>query len=225
MLIDQESKRIQQIRNNLETYDTEYLENIWETNDQCEWSPETFEAIRQILLERIGSVPVQKTRDPRKNLEPQEGKPGLFLTHFDGLIVFPSLDAEDTCRILDHLRSALIDQKASNVQLSTNKITFQVAFFSFVSNWNILEMVDKGEIFAHPGASGSLKYSFSFKRIFMSSTLFSVALLLFLLFVGRQNILTIIRIPIISWLWLYGLNYIIVAFRLQGFIRQAISDK
>jgi hypothetical protein len=60
----QNSEGIQLIRRSLEDRDTAELLEIWQKNDPGEWSPEAFQAIREILIERIGSVPDQQAREP-----------------------------------------------------------------------------------------------------------------------------------------------------------------
>jgi len=64
---DQNLERVQQIRATLEDRDSEDLLDIWRTNDREEWSPETFEAIREILIARNASIPPQ-------NEPPQPGQ-------------------------------------------------------------------------------------------------------------------------------------------------------
>jgi hypothetical protein len=43
----------------LQEKDTEELLAIWEENDRAEWTDEAFDAIRAILLERLGQLPEQ----------------------------------------------------------------------------------------------------------------------------------------------------------------------
>ena len=50
---------IGQIRRSLDERETAELIEIWEKNDRNEWSAEAFAAIREILLDRNGSVPHQ----------------------------------------------------------------------------------------------------------------------------------------------------------------------
>ena len=59
MEAEQKSKRIQEFRRNLQINDTEYLLKIWKENDHDKWTPEAFEAIQEILIERLGTIPVQ----------------------------------------------------------------------------------------------------------------------------------------------------------------------
>ncbi len=55
----QRLERIEGIRRELETRETEDLLKIWQQNDRVEWTPEAFEAIQRILVARNVSLPVQ----------------------------------------------------------------------------------------------------------------------------------------------------------------------
>jgi hypothetical protein len=52
-------QRLRQMRFVLEQRDTEELLSIWTTNDRAEWTDDGFDAIGQILLDRLGSLPAQ----------------------------------------------------------------------------------------------------------------------------------------------------------------------
>jgi hypothetical protein len=54
-----DSDRVANIRAKLNEMETEYLLGIWTSDRREEWTAEAFEAIRQILVERMGSVPPQ----------------------------------------------------------------------------------------------------------------------------------------------------------------------
>jgi hypothetical protein len=53
----------------LQEKDTDELLDIWEENDRTEWTDEAFDAIRTILLQRIGQVPEQDA--PRDEYDDQ----------------------------------------------------------------------------------------------------------------------------------------------------------
>jgi hypothetical protein len=48
-----------QIYNELNLRETEDLVEIWQTHDQEQWSDTAFDAIREILMQRLGELPVQ----------------------------------------------------------------------------------------------------------------------------------------------------------------------
>jgi len=220
---DQKAERVEQIRKNMELHDTAFLLHVWKTNNRREWTAEAFEAIHEILLARLGSAPAQTERDPREALVPREGKQRFFLTGFEGSVEFEYLNAKDAQHVVGRLGSALTAQRASNVHVSEFKVTFQVSAFRFVSNWNVLALVDKGEMIAHPGAPGVVKYTFSFVKFFVTTTLaiglFSIGVLF------NLNTPALFVIPAFVWLFAFGLNYIIAVFRLKDFVWQAISGE
>ena len=53
---------VNEIRSQMSMRETEELLEIWYVQDIDEWSPEAFEAIRQILLDRLGRLPAQEDR-------------------------------------------------------------------------------------------------------------------------------------------------------------------
>ncbi len=55
-----DEKLMESIRKNMKLKSTEELLKIWEENDRIEWTEETFEAIKKILLERGETLPPQK---------------------------------------------------------------------------------------------------------------------------------------------------------------------
>jgi hypothetical protein len=59
---EQTKTRITQLYLSLQERDANDLLSIWEKNDREEWTDDAFEAIRQILLERMGSLPAQREK-------------------------------------------------------------------------------------------------------------------------------------------------------------------
>jgi hypothetical protein len=220
---DQEVERVQQIRRSLQNHDTQSLLNIWKANNRREWTPEAFDAIHEILLDRLGNVPPQKNRDPREAIPPQEGRQRFFLTGFEGRIEFQYLSAKDARHIFHRIRGALSAQQATDIHGAESEITFRVSMLRFASNWNVLTPVDEGEINIYPGSPGVVKYRFSFTRMFIFATISAAFFFIMLSPTLGSNTFVVIAIPIIAWLFLFGLNYIIAVFRLQDFVWQAIS--
>jgi len=223
MSTEPETERVQQIRKKLEEHDTQYLINVWKTNDRREWTPEAFEAIHDILLVRLGILPSQRQRNPKEAIEPRQRRQRFLPTHIEGEVEFQYLSPEDARYILGRLRETLSAEKASNIRLSEKRITFDVSLFRFVSNWNVLTPVDEGEFIARPGELGTVKYKFSFARLFVIVTLIAICFLLLLLPSLGPGRLAVYAAPCITWLFLYGLNYIVAVIRLDDFVWQAIS--
>lgn len=61
MTSNQKSSLSKAIYQSMKVKETAELRKIWVDNDRLEWSDEAFEAIRVILLERVGEVPPQAT--------------------------------------------------------------------------------------------------------------------------------------------------------------------
>ncbi len=59
MTLQRRSSLSKSIYQNMKLKETDELLEIWSDNDRLEWSDETFEVIRVILLERLGEVPPQ----------------------------------------------------------------------------------------------------------------------------------------------------------------------
>lgn len=52
-----DAELVKQIRNELQFSETADLVEIWQTNDPGEWTAEGFEAVRGLLVERLGPIP------------------------------------------------------------------------------------------------------------------------------------------------------------------------
>jgi hypothetical protein len=65
----QRAEHIQQIHATLEQRETEDLLKIYQQNNRDEWTPEAFEAIRQILLERNASIPDQAPLEEEEEVD------------------------------------------------------------------------------------------------------------------------------------------------------------
>ncbi len=129
---DEHLERVKQIRRNLDGQETKFLQDVWVKNDRLDRTPEGFEAIREILIERLGEVPVQKNRDYLEKVEILERRHKLHFPYIDGEIRFSSLNEEDAKQILDHLSTALIKEHASKVVREDNRIAFEVYLLRFV---------------------------------------------------------------------------------------------
>ena len=62
--------------------DTQELVAIWSENDRVEWSSEAFDAVRSILLERLGTLPSQEHRARDEEIESEETLIDLYATMF-----------------------------------------------------------------------------------------------------------------------------------------------
>ncbi len=146
----------------------------------------------------------------------------MFPTSIKGTIELSTCEPSDIPRILINVRSELEAASARDIHLSENKISFRGGIFRLVTNWNVLVPIGSGEIEVDPGSPPVLKYNFSTLEILVIASLMA-------LFVGgsmalaRPITLQTMEFPIVAWLWLFGMNYLVAAFRLPAFVRRAID--
>ena len=81
----QEQEAVSRLKRKLGEFDTEYLQQIYDEDRHDEWTDAAFEAIRQILQERLGSLPARRPAES----PPEEEAPD---TYFDkGKLISASL--------------------------------------------------------------------------------------------------------------------------------------
>jgi len=91
--MDQKSSLYQTVYRNMNLKETSELVSIWVKNDKSEWTNEAFEVIRDILVERLGDVPLQgtdvsKATGRRKKMIKEKGKiPLIEILIFSPMIV------------------------------------------------------------------------------------------------------------------------------------------
>ncbi len=61
-MTEQQEQRLKQLRAIWEQKSTEELLAVWKKNDRTDWTDDTFEVIRQILIARLGDLPPQGER-------------------------------------------------------------------------------------------------------------------------------------------------------------------
>ena len=130
---DEQEKRIAQIEAVLQARETEDLQAIWERNDRQEWSDEAFEAIRRILIVRLGTVP------PPQNVHASEAPAA-------------EPEADDDARIAEaeeHLDKAAEHAEAEDLEaaLQECELAVQVApHFAEARNDRGLVLVEMGRL-------------------------------------------------------------------------------
>lgn len=80
------AERIRDLQRQLQERETEELVNIWQTNDRQTWTPEAFEAIRAILLDRLGSLPPQNAPTTQETVLPENESPADTYHNFARLV-------------------------------------------------------------------------------------------------------------------------------------------
>jgi hypothetical protein len=92
--------------------------------------------------------------------------------------------------------------------------------FRLVMNWNIFVPITRGTIEVLAGTPGVVRYYFSCTEMLITV---SVMVAIFALCLLQPGLSTPgVVVPIVAWFWLFGMNYVIAAFRLPGFVREAL---
>jgi hypothetical protein len=86
-----------QIYSNMNLRETDDLVEIWQRNDRKEWSDLAFDVIREILVNRLGELPIQTGQTEKKKIELIEPPPKypknriLLVTEYSYLALFAIL--------------------------------------------------------------------------------------------------------------------------------------
>jgi hypothetical protein len=144
----------------------------------------------------------------------------MFPLSIDGEIELKSSAPESD--ILSGLRRALAAQKANNISTDGRRIAFEAGVFRLVSNWNVLVPVGSGTIEIVPGPPRRVRYAFSCRQMAAFTT--AMAGVMSCLAAREGGAAGAVLIFAGAWAWLFGMNYIIAAFRLPGFVRDAVES-
>lgn len=113
-----------------------------------------------------------------------------------------------------HLANCLRGVDAREIQVETNRVTFEGGLFRFVTGWNVLSAFGRGGFVIDPDAR-KIRYTLSFRELVATVTLFVLLLGLF----ARDSL---VFLPIV-WVWFIGGNLLIGIPRVQEFLRAAIA--
>lgn len=126
-------------------------------------------------------------------------------------------------RLLRNMADELKNVKASEIDVRDNELTFHVAFFRLVSNWNILTQINSGNIkILSSSKNVVVSYYISFTRMFI---IVSVMTAFFGIFLSQDKALSTnekIILPAAAWLFLFGANWLTAMFRFPSFIEDII---
>jgi hypothetical protein len=122
-------------------------------------------------------------------------------------------------RIKRQLLTASADElrrvKGRNVRVEGDRVLFGGGMFRLVSNWNILTQIDHGYIeVKSTGKEIIVTYYISFKFLVIAGTV------LVLIFVGEAS--PPVTLAVIAWLWLIGMNLLIVMMRFPRFVERIV---
>lgn len=144
----------------------------------------------------------------------------MFPLSITGELKISRLQDEDVNFVLNTVEQELTAVRATNVSRTANRVTFKGGIFRFVSNWNLLVPIGYGEIEVLPDC---VKYTFSCVQMLIGTTVMVCVMGAFILYSAPVSTFSLIA-PVIIWLWLFGMNYLISAVRLPGFVRKIAHD-
>ena len=146
----------------------------------------------------------------------------MFPLIISGRVESASISAEQVPVLVAGLSSALARARASDVTCAGNALAFRAGIFRLVFSWNVLVPVGSGAIQVHAGTSGIVQYRFSCVQMLI---VVSIMMLLLAFLIPRTEPLVLrVGVPVVLWLWLFGMNYMVASFRLPAFLRRALSD-
>ena len=126
--------------------------------------------------------------------------------------------------VLDRMKLAVRNVQAKSIERKKDTLIFRGGLFRWgVNNWNILGPVDECSIIAE---TGKLRFICSTRQLFAHCL---GAAAIFWLFIrikmdGRASMEMQIIVPLVAWVWLFGMNYLISSWRLPRFFRKAASE-
>ena len=143
----------------------------------------------------------------------------MFPISIKGLIDVPP-DGEDAA--LDRLRVAIAKVQPKDLKRQGRVLTFRGGMFRWVSNWNILVPVDECTVSAD---LGELRYDCSTRETLIAASVMVAGLVVFIQVTGPASMPlgAKIVVPLVAWLWLFGMNYLISYLRLRKFFARAVK--
>jgi len=144
----------------------------------------------------------------------------MFPFNIQGEITLPSIAPGQVPIYLSQVERAAGEKRACNIRKTESLVTFRGGMFRLVMNWNIFVPITRGIIEVLPGTPGVVRYYFSCTEMLITVSVM-VAIFAFCLLQPGLSTLGVV-LPIVAWLWLFGMNYATAAFRLPGFVREAL---
>ena len=112
--------------------------------------------------------------------------------------------------------------RARNIEIIGNRITFTGGLFRFVTNWNILVPITRGEI-RIDRTNQCVQYTLNFSQLIIIGTIMVIAAGIFAISNGAPASFLLFTLPFI-WIWLVGMNLIIGIPRFNALIRSIIKS-
>lgn len=146
----------------------------------------------------------------------------MSLLRLEGAIDLGPLAGADAESLLSKVECALRAAQASSLKRTRLRITFRAGLFRLVPSWNVLSPIGEGEIELDGDPARELRYRLSFVQILVFSTVVTLVLGSFLLWVQPVWAIALFVVPA-WWIWIFGGNYLIAKARVPAFIRRAIE--
>jgi hypothetical protein len=147
----------------------------------------------------------------------------MFPTSINGQIELEALKPEHVEMVLRGIKRQLETVKAVEINQQGNIVSFRGGFFPFrfVANLSLLGPVSRGEIEVLSGSPAVVKYRLS--TIGMLADVLVTALAM-TIFIGiTRNLMTALLAFLLMFGVLFGINYLVAAFRLATFVKLATT--
>ena len=140
----------------------------------------------------------------------------------EGTILTETADLPQVAAIIE---AVLRQAKASKISTTTTRIDFTGGLFRLVSNWNLLAPISSGRVEFHQrDRTVEIRYHISFVQLFVVATITMIFMfgVLPILSSGDRALFSLSVIGL-TWLWLFGMNYVISVFRFPAALRSALE--
>jgi hypothetical protein len=138
----------------------------------------------------------------------------------------PSISLGALGAVLASITARLEREKPKRLSQAGDRIEFKGGILRFVSSWNQLVAISRGEIRVERQTSGiSVQYQIWFTQLLIVVTIM-VGGFLSLPIVGAGNLSAAGKVAVlaIAWLWLAGGNIAITTYRFPRLLRQATEN-
>ncbi len=153
-----------------------------------------------------------------------------FPFKLNGVIEVPVKDStpEFSTAVIQAIACRIKQARPSSFEISANEIIFSGGVFRLVLSSNLLVPITSGRIKIEPSHLPDLiivYYQITFTEMFIMVTIMVAGFMApILLSVPKFNIIQVLAILIIMWLWLFGANFVTTWWRFRRALRKAIKQ-
>ena len=124
-------------------------------------------------------------------------------------------------RVTEEIDALLSGELAKAVDVDGSSVSFRAGMFRMVPGWNILAPIGSGRLIAEASESAIVvRYHLSLVQSLLFVT---AATLLFAAPAVAAGQFVIY--PIVMWLWLFGMNYVLTLFRFPNWLRTGLETR